>query len=150
MRGRTWARPRAGLTGNASNDRGIDWLRLELGDQYTVHRIPLSKGVLHLDCAMMLINDRQGIICTHDFVDFGGLPDGLQGREWVEVDPEQAQVMATNGVVINASTVLLSDAFPDVADRVRRMGIDVHELPFKKSNYFGGGLRCSYQPIARG
>ncbi|MGI9641351.1 MAG: dimethylarginine dimethylaminohydrolase family protein, partial [Acidimicrobiia bacterium] len=138
-----------GVTGNASNDRGISWLREELGDAYTVHKIPLKKNVLHLDCAMMLINERHGIICKHDFVDFDGLPESLRGREWVEAAPEEAQVMATNGVVVNPSTVLLSDAFPDIANGVRQMGIEVHELPFKKANYFGGGLRCSYQPLAR-
>ena len=138
-----------GVTGNASNDRGIEWLRHELGDPYSVHKIPLSKNVLHLDCAMMLINETQGLICREDFADFDALPASLQDREWVDVEPEQAQVMATNGVVINPSTVILRDAFPEVADRVRDMGIDVHEIPFKKADYFGGGLRCCYQPIAR-
>jgi glycine amidinotransferase len=51
--------------------------------------------------------------------------------------------------VIHTSTILMADAFSDIADRVRKMGIEVHELPFKKANYFGGGRQCNYQPIAR-
>ncbi len=138
-----------GRSGNATNDAGIEWLRSALGGTYTVHTVPLASNVLHLDCAMMLINERQGIVCRDDFVDFDALPDSLQGRQWVEVEPAQAQVMATNGVVVNPSTIIMTEAFPDVAERVRAMGIEVHEIPFAKANYFGGGLRCSYQPIER-
>ncbi len=138
-----------GMTGNASNDRGIEWLRNELGSDYTVHKIPLNSNVLHLDCAMMLINENLGIICKEDFVDFEALPARLKNREWVEVEPEQAQIMATNGVVVNPGTVILIDHFPDVIERVQDMGIEVIKIPFKKGNYFGGGLRCSYQPITR-
>lgn len=138
-----------GVSGNASNDKGIEWLRNELGETYEVHKIPLNKNVLHLDCAMMLINEKQGIICKEDFADFNSLPDQLKNREWVEVEPEQAQVMATNGIAVNPNTVILIDHFPDVIKRVRAMGIKVVEIPFKKGNYFGGGLRCSYQPIIR-
>ncbi|WP_282124550.1 dimethylarginine dimethylaminohydrolase family protein [Algibacter mikhailovii] len=138
-----------GVSGNASNDKGIAWLQNELGNAYTVHKIPLQKNVLHLDCAMMLINEKQGIICKEDFVDFDNVPDGLKNREWVEVTPEEAQIMATNGVVVNKKTVILSDTFPHIAKKVRDMGIEVHEIQYKKGNYFGGGLRCSYQPITR-
>lgn len=138
-----------GLTGNASNDNGIEWLRNELGEDYTVHKIPLHKNVLHLDCAMMLINENQGIICKEDFVDFDALPDRLKNREWVEVEPEQAQVMATNGVSVDPNTVILIDHFPKVIEAVRAIGVNVVPIPFKKGYFFGGGLRCSYQPITR-
>ncbi len=138
-----------GISGNATNQAGIEWLRKELGEAYTVYAIPLEHHVLHLDCAMMLINEKQGIICKEDFSDFENLPTSLKGYKWVEVKPEEAQLMATNGVVINSKTIIMSDAFPHVAKQVREMGIEVHEIPFKKANYFGGGLRCSYQPIHR-
>ncbi len=138
-----------GVTGNASNDKGIAWLQEELGSDYTVHKIPLHKNVLHLDCAMMLINEKQGIICKEDFVDFDALPERLKNREWVEASPEEAQHMATNGISVNSNTVILIDHFPEIAKKVRAMGIEVIEIPFEKGNYFGGGLRCSYQPITR-
>ncbi len=48
-----------GMTGNATNDNGIEWLRETLGNEYIVHKIPLQHHVLHLDCAMMLINEKQ-------------------------------------------------------------------------------------------
>lgn len=138
-----------GVSGNASNQNGIDFLQEELGSSYTVHAIPLQHHVLHLDCAMMLINDKQGVICKEDFIDFDALPKGLKKREYVEVAPEKAQIMATNGMVINSKTVIMIDAFPDVIAQVRDMGIEVIEVPFAKANYFGGGLRCSFQPIRR-
>ncbi|MBB6462702.1 dimethylarginine dimethylaminohydrolase family protein [Flammeovirga kamogawensis] len=138
-----------GISGNASNMKGVEWLQKELGNEYTVHPIPLKPNVLHLDCTLMLINKEQGIICKEDFIDFDAAPESLKNREWVEVKPEEAQIMATNGVVINSKSIIMSDAFPKVANRVREMGIDVKEIPFRKANYFGGGLRCSYQPIFR-
>lgn len=97
----------------------------------------------------MLINEQQGLICKEDFIDFNALPDRLKIREWVEVEPKQAQIMGTNGISINPSTVILIDHFPDVIENVRALGVHVIETPFKKSNYFGGGLRCCYQPITR-
>lgn len=138
-----------GVSGHASNDKGIEWLQHELGAAYTVHKIPLHKNVLHLDCAMMLINEKQGLICKEDFLDYDALPEKLKNREWVEVSPEQAQVMATNGISVNPTTVILIDHFPEVTKKVRDMGVEVIEIPFKKGYYFGGGLRCSYQPITR-
>ncbi|WP_152286850.1 dimethylarginine dimethylaminohydrolase family protein [Flavicella marina] len=138
-----------GISGNASNEKGIAWLQETLGNSYRVHTIALHKNVLHLDCAMMLINENQGIICKEDFIDFDALPAKLKNREWVIAKPEEAQIMATNGIVVNNKTILMSDAFPHIAKKVREMGIEVHEIPYKKANYFGGGLRCSYQPITR-
>ncbi|UTW62859.1 hypothetical protein KFE98_01495 [bacterium SCSIO 12741] len=138
-----------GCSGNASNDAGIEWLRETLGNEYTVTKIPLAHHVLHLDCAMMLINEKQGVICKSDFIDFESAPNKLKNREWVEVEPEKAQIMATNGIVVNPTTVLMIDHFPEVIKQVEAMGITVHAMPFKKGNYFGGGLRCSYQPISR-
>lgn len=138
-----------GVSGNASNDNGIEWLRGVLGDENTVHKIPLKSNVLHLDCAMMLMNATQGIICKEDFIDYEALPDRLKNREWVEVEPEQAQIMATNGISVDPQTVIMIDHFPKVIEKVRELGITVVEVPFEKGNYFGGGLRCSYQPIYR-
>ncbi|WP_044209621.1 dimethylarginine dimethylaminohydrolase family protein [Flammeovirga sp. OC4] len=138
-----------GLSGNASNEAGVEWLQKELGDNYKVYGIQLQHHVLHLDCAMMLLNDHQGVVCKGDFVDFDALPASLKKYEWVEVKPEQAQLMATNGMVINDHTVIVSNAFPEVNNRIKALGIDVIEIPFRKANYFGGGIRCSYQPIYR-
>lgn len=138
-----------GLSGNASNKKGVEWLKNELGDSYTVTGIPLKRHVLHLDCAMMLINETFGIICKDDFVNYEAVPERLKNRTWVEVKPYEAQRMATNGMVINPQTVIMIDAFPHVVEQVKEMGIKVYTVPFKKANYFGGGLRCSYQPIFR-
>lgn len=139
-----------GLSGNGSNKKGIEWLENELGDEYTVHTIPLIKAdVLHLDCAMMIINENLGIISKGDFVDFDALPESLKNRDWIEVEKKDAQRMGTNGVVINRETVIIIDAFPHIAQKIREKGITVIEVPFKKGKLFSGGLRCSYQPIRR-
>ena len=42
------------------------------------------------------------------------------------------------------------DQFDKVIQRVQdELGVKVIAVPFKKSKCFGGGLRCSYQPILR-
>ena len=138
-----------GMTGNATNMNGVEWLRETLGADYTVYVIPLNNDVLHLDCAFTLLSPNQGIICKEDFKDPENLPGKLANYEWVEVTPEEAKAMATNGVVVNSKTLIAIDAFPHVAQEIRdRFGIKVIEMPYEKA-VIGGGMRCSYQPILR-
>ncbi|NME70023.1 dimethylarginine dimethylaminohydrolase family protein [Flammeovirga aprica] len=138
-----------GHTGNASNEAGIKWLQETLGDDYKVYKVDLHRDVLHLDCAMMLLNDHQGIICKGDLVN-QELPGKLKDYEWVEVTKEEANHMATNGVVVNPKTAIMADKYPHIIKEVEdKFGIKVIAIPFDKANYMGGDLRCSYQPIHR-
>ena len=138
-----------GMSGNATNMKGVEWLRETLGPNYTVYVIQLNNDVLHLDCAMTLLSASQGIICKEDFKDPNNLPGKLANYQWVEVEPEEAKAMATNGVVVNDKTLIAIDAFPHVAKEVReKFGINVIEMPYEKA-VIGGGMRCSYHPIIR-
>eukprot|EP01066_Platyproteum_vivax_P006663 Platyproteum_vivax@DN2405_c0_g1_i1.p1 len=138
-----------GHSGNASSAEGIEWLQKALGPKYRCHTIPLKSDVLHLDCCMMLLNHKQGIICWED-LQMRELPGKLAGYKWVEVDKLEAKHMATNGMSINATTVIMDKAHPRVIGEVKKLGITVIELPYEKGLYLSGSFRCTYQPLHRG
>ena len=50
----------------------------------------------------------------------------------MEVEPEQAQIMATNGVSVNPTTVILIDHFPEVIENIRNMGVGVIAFLLKR------------------
>ena len=44
------------MSGCASDMAGIDWLQSLLGPRYRVIPVALKSNVLHLDCALALVN----------------------------------------------------------------------------------------------
>jgi N-dimethylarginine dimethylaminohydrolase len=88
-----------GVSGHASNEWGIDWLRAYLGDDYSVTRVPLSSSVLHLDCAMALLREGLACVCPDAFPD--GVPDYFKNWQLINVSLEEASFLACNGLVVD-------------------------------------------------
>ena len=57
-----------GMSGNASNAAGIEWLQQFLGPEYRVYTIKRDYSILHLDTVFML--NRPGLLTYYpEFVD---------------------------------------------------------------------------------
>ena len=136
-----------GNSGHASNNMGIEWLKKALGPDYKVHEIKLREDVLHLDCAMMLLNEHLGVKCNE--IILSELPASLENREWVIATPEEAQVMGTNGCIIDSNTIIMDDYHPRIANELRVKNHEVIEIPYDAGKALGGGLRCSHHPLIR-
>jgi N-dimethylarginine dimethylaminohydrolase len=136
-----------GISGCASDLAGADWLQALLGDDYRVIPVALKSHVLHLDCAMALIQPGLVIHCPQKLID--GLPMSLRDWDKIEVSPEEATLLATNGLVLEPGRVIIDADNRRVIDELRKRKIDVIPLPFDGPIQLGGSLRCAHHPLLR-
>ena len=136
-----------GISGCASDLAGADWLQALLGDAYRVIPVALKSHVLHLDCAMALIQPGLVIHCPRKLID--GLPMSLRDWDKIEVSPEEATLLATNGLILEPGRVIIDADNQRVFDELRKRKVDVIALPFDGPIRLGGGLRCAHHPLLR-
>lgn len=136
-----------GVSGHASNQWGVEWLRAYLGDEYAVTVVPLCSGVLHLDCAMALLRPGLAIVCLEAFEQ--GLPEYFKDWQLIDVTLEQASYLACNGLVIDQERVIIGAEHEELIDRITQAGQQVIPLPFDAVSQFGGAFRCAHHPIVR-
>jgi glycine amidinotransferase len=136
-----------GMSGCASDLAGADWLQALLGHRYRVIPVALRSNVLHLDCALALIGPGLLIWCPEKLID--GLPMSLRDWDAITVSREEANRLATNGLVLEVGRMIVDADNRRVIDELRRRGIDVIPLPFDGPISMGGGLRCAHHPLLR-
>ncbi|MDG2055591.1 MAG: arginine deiminase family protein [Phycisphaerales bacterium] len=137
-----------GVTGNASNMAGIQWLQRFLGPDYRVHTVPLSNHFLHLDCVLATPRPGLAIICREGFGE--GLPDFLQGWTLIDVSAQDAEgKLGCNGLVLDDKTMLVGEDMPELIDALRQQGTEVITMPIDGIHWQGGGFRCWHHPLVR-
>ena len=136
-----------GISGCASDLAGADWLQALLGNAYRVIPVAMKSNVLHLDCAMALIKPGLLIYCPPKLID--GLPMSLRDWDKIEVSVDEANRLATNGLVLEEGRVIIDAGNARVIDELRKRGVDVIPLPFDGPISLGGGLRCAHHPLLR-
>jgi glycine amidinotransferase len=136
-----------GMSGCASDMAGIDWLEALLGPAYRVIAVALRSNVLHLDCALALVKPGLLAWCPHKLID--GLPTSLRDWEKIEVSVEEAGLLATNGLILEAGRAVVDADNGRVIGELKKRGIDVIALPFDGPISLGGGLRAAHHPLLR-
>jgi N-dimethylarginine dimethylaminohydrolase len=136
-----------GISGCASDLAGVDWLQALLGEKYRVLAVAMKSNVLHLDCAMALIKRGLLIWCPQKFID--GLPMSLRDWDKIEVSVDEANLLATNGLVLEEGRVVIDADNERVIDELRKRKVEVIPLPFDGPIATGGGLRCAHHPLLR-
>lgn len=137
-----------GVSGNASNTAGVQWLRQYLGSEYNVHEIKLTKKFLHLDCCLATPRPGLAIICREAFVD--GIPEFLNGWELIDVSFKDAkEKLACNGLVLSEKTIMIAKGLDHLAKALRDAGQEVIETPFDAVYQNAGAFRCWHHPLVR-
>jgi len=136
-----------GMSGCASDMAGIDWLQALLGPRYRVIPVALRSNVLHLDCALGLVKPGLLVWCPEKLID--GLPRTLRDWEAITVSRDEANKLATNGLVLEEGRMIVDADNARVIDELRKRKIDVIPLPFDGPIRTGGGLRCAHHPLWR-
>jgi len=136
-----------GMSGCASDFAGATWLQQLLGDEYRVIPVAMRSNVLHLDCCLALVRPGLLIYCPEKLID--GLPMSL--REWdkIAISVDEANRLATNGLVLEEGRMIVDSDNRRVIDELRKRGIDVVPLPFDGPIRVGGGMRCAHHPLLR-
>lgn len=136
-----------GISGCASDLAGADWMQALLGEKYRVIPVAMKSNVLHLDCAMGLIKPGLLVYCPEKLID--GLPMSLRDWDKVTVSVDEANRLATNGLVLEEGRVIIDADNARVIGELRKRKIDVIPLPFDGPISAGGGLRCAHHPLLR-
>jgi glycine amidinotransferase len=136
-----------GISGCASDLAGVDWLQALLGDKYRVLAVAMKSNVLHLDCALALIKPGLLVWCPEKLID--GLPMSLRDWDKVTVSVDEANRLATNGLILEEGRIIVDADNGRVIEELRRRKIDVIPVPFDGPIAFGGGLRCAHHPLLR-
>jgi N-dimethylarginine dimethylaminohydrolase len=136
-----------GMSGCASDMAGIDWLQALLGARYRVIPVALRSNVLHLDCALGLVQPGLLLWCPEKLID--GLPRSLRDWEAIAVSGEEAIRLATNGLILEAGRMIVDAGNARVIGELRRRKVDVIALPFDGPIRVGGGLRGAHHPLWR-
>jgi glycine amidinotransferase len=136
-----------GISGCASDLAGADWLQALLGETYRVIPVAMKSNVLHLDCAMALIKPGLLVYSPQKLID--GLPMSLRDWDKIEVSVDEANLLATNGLVLEEGRVIIDADNVRVIEELRKRKVDVIPLPFDGPIATGGGLRCAHHPLLR-
>ena len=96
---------------------------------------------------MALVQPGLVIHCPQKLID--GLPMSLRDWDKIEVSPEEATLLATNGLVLEPGRVIIDADNRRVIDELRKRKVDVIPLPFDGPIRLGGGLRCAHHPLLR-
>ena len=136
-----------GMSGCASDMAGIDWLQALLGEQYRVIPVALRSNVLHLDCALGLVKPGLLVWCPEKLID--GLPVSLRSWDAITVSKDEANRLATNGLILEEGRMIVDADNQRVIGELRKRKVDVMPLPFDGPIFTGGGLRCAHHPLLR-
>ncbi|TAJ40939.1 MAG: amidinotransferase [Reyranella sp.] len=130
-----------GISGCASDLAGADWLQALLGDAYRVIPVAMRSNVLHLDCVLALIKPGLLVWCPEKLID--GLPRSLRDWDAIAVSRDEANLLATNALVLEEGRAIVDAGNARVIEELRKRRIDVIPLPFDGPISTGGGLRCA-------
>jgi N-dimethylarginine dimethylaminohydrolase len=136
-----------GMSGCASDMAGIDWLQALLGGRYRVIPVALRSSVLHLDCALALVKPGLLVWCPEKLID--GLPMSLRSWDAITVSKDEANRLATNGLILEEGRMIVDADNTRVIDELRNRKMDVIPLPFDGPIRVGGGMRCAHHPLWR-
>ena len=136
-----------GMSGCASDLAGADWLKALLGEGYRIIPVAMKSNVLHLDCCLALVKPGLLIHCPEKLID--GLPMALRDWDKIVVSVDEANRLATNGLVLEEGRMIVDAGNGRVIDELRRRKVEIIPLPFDGPIRMGGGLRCAHHPLLR-
>ncbi|ELR73101.1 hypothetical protein C900_05736 [Fulvivirga imtechensis AK7] len=137
-----------------TNEAGFDFLEEVFGDRFNLvpvycRSLDEGKNVLHLDCTFNPVGRQHALIYPDGFREVPGIiKDEYQ---WIEINAEEQAELATNVISINQDTVISRDhkKCQRVNDEMKKVGIEVIELPFDAAPATGGSFRCCTLPLVR-
>lgn len=137
-----------GIGKYASNMKGAQWLQQRLGSEIMVVPIRLANdGILHLDCCMTLIGEKQGIIHRESLQ--SPLPYPLNTYDFIEVDQKTRVEMGTNILMVGPKQIIVQKRHISLQQQLKERDFAVIPLDFTWHARLDGAFRCATCPIYR-
>ncbi len=77
------------------------------------------------------------------------LPPGLRDFTWIDVTPQEAAWLGTNGLPLSPETYLADASQERIVKEIERHGVEVITIPYDGPSFLGGSLRRLSQPLVR-
>lgn len=137
-----------GIGKYASNEKGLHWLKNQVGQEFKVIPVYLkNEGILHLDCCMTLIGEKQGIIHPNSLQ--YPLPYPLNTYNFIEVDDKTRSELGTNILMLDPKTIIVQKRHKGLQQKLRSRGFNTIPLDFTWHARLDGSFRCATCPIYR-
>jgi glycine amidinotransferase len=137
-----------GNTDLTSNAAGSEWLRRYLEPfGYRVHSVMVTGTWLHLLGVMCLL--REGLAMAYLPALGGRLPDPIADWEVLEITEDEARMLATVGMNLDARRHLIDARLERVIGELDRRGVQPIPIDVADLSVWGGAVRCVTLPISR-
>jgi glycine amidinotransferase len=137
-----------GNTDLTSNAAGSAWLRRYLEPfGYRVHPVPVTGTWLHLLGVMCLL--REGLAMAYLPALGGALPAPIADWEVIEITEEEARMLATVGMNLDAQRHLIDKRLERIIGELERHGMEPIPIDVEHLSAWGGAVRCVTLPISR-
>ena len=127
-----------GMSGNASNLEGIDWLATALGAGWRVVPMAMRSSVRHLEDVLALVRPGLLVQCRSLLVD--GLPRALRDWQSIDIAPEES----ANVLILDERRVAVGRSQARLAAELHTHGVETVTVGL------GGGLRSAHAALWRG
>lgn len=131
---------------------GAEWLREHYAWRYRVQLVPLKElhhdeDVLHMDCTFLPVGEHHCLIYPPGFHQ---MPKCIEHNyEWIEITKEEQFELGTNVLSISPTQVISRSSASRINAELRKIGLEVVEVPFDETPKGGGSFRCSSLPLVR-
>lgn len=126
-----------GMSGNASNMAGIDWLGATLGAGWRVVPMAMRSSVVHLEDVLALVRPGLLIQCRSLLID--GLPQALRGWQSIDISPEES----ANVLILDERRVVIGQGQSRLGAELHKHGVETVAVGL------GGGLRSAHCALSR-
>jgi glycine amidinotransferase len=144
---------------NVTNRSGIDWLRRQLGTDYTIHEVEsLCRQPMHIDSTIMPLAPGK-LLVNPEYIDVKRLPEVLKRWDVLAAprpDPVRGVVasmcsdwISLNVLMLDEKRVICEKTQPSMLKALRGWGFEPIPVSFVHYAPFGGSFHCATLDIRR-
>lgn len=130
-----------------TNMDGVEFLKQNLDNSYTIIPLKLKPKFLHLDVVFTIINPNLAIVYK----------DGLEEESYklletynkIEITEKEQFELATNVFVVEPHTIIMNSNHTRIAQELKKLGLNIIELNLSETAKDGGAFRCTTCPLER-
>lgn len=144
---------------NVTNQKGIEWVRRQLGSGFTVHEVEFGDShPMHIDTTIVPLCPGK-LLINPDWVDKKKLPSFLKKWEIIEAPKPvftennalyfSSDWLTINFLSVDSNTVIVEENELPLIALLNKHGFKTIPIPFRHFYSFGGSMHCATTDIRR-